>query len=71
MLSVIIPCYNEEKHVNKTFIEIFKALKNCKIKNYEIIFIDDGSKDTSLSIVKKIKNKNKKIIIVKNKNSIL
>ena len=69
MLSVIIPCYNEEKHVNKTFIEIFKALKNCKIKNYEIIFIDDGSKDTSLSIVKKIKNKNKKIIIVKNKKN--
>ena len=53
MLSVIIPCYNEEKLVKKTISEVLKAIKFCKIKKYEIVFIDDGSKDKSLEIVKK------------------
>ena len=38
MLSVIIPCYNEETLVKKSFVEIFKALKDSKITQYEIIF---------------------------------
>ena len=38
MLSIIIPCYNEEKLVKKTFSEVLKAIKFCRIKNYEIIF---------------------------------
>ena len=32
MLSVIIPCYNEEKLVKKTFTEVLKSIKICKIK---------------------------------------
>ena len=39
MLSVIIPCYNEETLVKKSFNEIFKALKDSKITQYEIIFL--------------------------------
>ena len=69
MLSVIIPCYNEEKLVKNSFLEIFKAIKICKIREYEIIFVDDGSKDNSLSIVEKLKKKNKKIKIIKNKRN--
>ena len=42
MLSVIIPCYNEETLVKKSFVEIFKALKDSKITQYEIIFFDDN-----------------------------
>ena len=42
MLSVVIPCFNEETLVKKSFTEIFKALKDSKIIQYEIIFFDDG-----------------------------
>ena len=38
MLSVVIPCFNEETLVKKSFTEIFKALKDSKIIQYEIIF---------------------------------
>ena len=69
MLSVVIPCYNEEKLVKKTISEILKAIKFCKIKKYEIIFIDDGSKDRSLEIVKKSFKKSKKIRIYKNEKN--
>ena len=66
MLSVIIPCFNEEKLVKKSFLEIEKALKLSKISKYEIIFIDDGSKDKSYLIIKKLSKKNKNIKIIKN-----
>ena len=69
MLSVIIPCYNEEKLVKKSISEILKAIKFCKIKKYEIIFIDDGSKDRSLKIVKKSFKKSEKIRIYKNEKN--
>ena len=70
MLSVIIPCYNEETLVKKSFVSIFKALKYSKISSYEILFIDDGSVDKSLSIVKKLKKQNKKIKILRNKKTL-
>ena len=70
MLSVIIPCYNEEKLVKKTFTEVLKSIKICKIKKYEIIFIDDGSSDKSLEIVKKNFKKIKNIRIYFNKKNL-
>ena len=56
MLSIIIPCYNEETLVKKSFIEIFKALKKSKIIQYEIIFFDDNSQDNSLEVIKEYKD---------------
>ena len=69
MLSVVIPCFNEETLVKKSFTEIFKALKDSKIIQYEIIFFDDGSKDSSLSIVENLQRQNKKIKIIRNKKN--
>jgi dolichyl-phosphate beta-glucosyltransferase len=58
-LSVIIPAYNEEKRLPKTLAEIDKYLRK-QIYAYEIIVVDDGSKDKTVEVVKglipKIKN---------------
>ena len=69
MLSILVPCYNEEPHVYQAFKEINKSLKRQKKINYEIIFINDGSKDKSLKLAKNLKKKNKKIIILNNKKN--
>ena len=69
MLSVIIPCFNEEKLVKKSILEILKAIKISKISKYEIIFIDDGSEDKSCFIVEQISKKKKNIKIIKNKRN--
>ena len=58
MLSILVPCYNEELLVKSSFKEIIKSLKSNKIKKYEIILIDDGSVDKSLTIVEKLQEKN-------------
>lgn len=52
-LSLIIPLYNEEESLHPLTNEIRKSLKNINI-SYEVIFIDDGSDDKSLKIIKEI-----------------
>ncbi len=52
MISIIVPCYREEKTLPIFYEEIKKVLVDLKIE-YEIIFIDDGSDDLTLSIIQK------------------
>ena len=60
MLSVIIPAYNEELSVERAYFTISKILKEAQIEN-EIIFIDDGSTDTTYEKIKKLADKEKNI----------
>ena len=48
-LSVIIPCYNVEDYVGKCI----ESVLDNKIKDIEIILVNDGSKDNTLDIIKK------------------
>ena len=59
-ISIIVPCYNEEETVEIFYKETSKYLKEITDK-YEIIYINDGSKDNTLSKVKKLADKDKKI----------
>ena len=55
-LSVVVPCYNEKASIKDFYEQLTKMLKKEKI-TYEIIFIDDGSYDNSLKIIKKLLKK--------------
>ena len=58
-LSVIVPCYNEEKNIVKFYNKILEDLKDIDL---ELIFINDGSKDkTQVEVDKLLKNKDFKI----------
>lgn len=46
MISIIIPCYNGEKYICR----LFDCLEQQTSKNFEVIFVDDGSKDNSINI---------------------
>ncbi len=52
-VSLVIPLFNEEESLNPLTNEIRKALKQIDI-SYEVIFVDDGSTDNSLKIIKDI-----------------
>lgn len=64
-LSVVVPCYNEEGNVELFFDEIEKIFKNKKV-TYEVIFVNDGSKDNTLEKLKKIVDKDSQNVKVIN-----
>lgn len=60
LLSIIVPCYNEGESIKYTYQEIKKVLNNINIK-HEIVFINDGSKDNTLQILKNIGQNDKSV----------
>ena len=66
-LSIIIPTFNDENIIKKKIYLLNKKLKKLPIK-YEIIVINDGSKDGTKSEIKKISKKCKLILINNNIN---
>lgn len=59
-LSIVIPLYNESESIVELNSSIINVLSNSKI-NYEIIYIDDGSKDNSWDKILEISTNNSKI----------
>lgn len=57
-ISIIVPCYNEEEALPIFYEEITKVMKDIKVK-YELIFVNDGSKDQTLDIMRDLSNKDK------------
>ncbi|MCX6724736.1 MAG: glycosyltransferase family 2 protein [Candidatus Shapirobacteria bacterium] len=62
-ISIFLPAYNEEKMLAKTTGEIDRVLKKVA-GDYEIIIIDDGSKDKTGQIADKLASENRKIKVV-------
>ena len=64
IISWIVPCFNEEKVI----LETLKRIREVSIKlnkfNWELILIDDGSRDNTKKIIKEIKNFPIKIILL-------
>lgn len=55
LLSVVVPCYNEEDSLEFFLDEIQKTLADY---NYEVIFINDGSEDSTLEKIRNLANSN-------------
>src|SRR3990167_9399858 len=60
MLSVVVPIYDEEESVLAFYAELLKELSKLA-KEYEIIFIDDGSRDKTLEIIKDLEKKDENV----------
>ena len=62
-VSVVIPLFNEEENAQEAYRQVKEALSAMGM-DYEIIFVDDGSRDGTLSILKGITNKDKKVRVI-------
>lgn len=60
-ISVVVPCYNEEQAIPYFYEEITKISKKMKNLDFEYIFVNDGSKDKTLEILKEYAKKDKKV----------
>jgi glycosyltransferase involved in cell wall biosynthesis len=63
-LSVILPVFNEEESLTLQYKAVSDAVKKLK-KTYEIIFVDDGSSDSSYDILKEIASSDKNVRLVR------
>lgn len=61
MLSIIVPCYNEEKSLPFFFKRIRKVIENLQI-NVEYIFINDGSTDQTLMVLRSLAINNPQVV---------
>ena len=66
ILSIIVPCYNEEESVPRFYAETVKqeAFFHEKDVEFEFIFVDDGSKDDTVAAVKALREKDERVHLV-------
>ncbi len=64
-ISFVIPIYNEELRISKTFTALKKLSIPNGLKLEKVIFVNDGSKDQSVAKINKFRGKNKKIKNIK------
>jgi len=62
-LSVVIPVYNEQENIRLLYEKLKESLDPLN-KEYEILFVDDGSTDRTLSILEEIQTKDNKLVVL-------
>lgn len=61
LLSIIVPCFNEEAAIPLFYEETMSVLKQIENYDYELIFVDDGSSDSTISIIKELSQSNERV----------
>ena len=60
-ITVIVPCYNEEASLPLFYEEITKVSNEMKNLEFEYLFINDGSKDKTIEILRELSKKDKRV----------
>lgn len=60
-ISIIVPCFNESESIPYFYKQLQNVMNNMKNSLFEILFIDDGSNDNTLDLIKKLSTKDKRI----------
>ena len=60
-ISIVIPCYNEEKVLPYFYEQVQEVAEKMSYIDFELLFIDDGSKDKTLEIIKSFKSADSRI----------
>jgi len=67
-ISVVIPAFNEEENVERVVGQAISELKK-KVKDYEVLVVDDGSTDKTGKILDKISKKNRRVRVLHHKKN--
>ncbi len=61
LISVVVPCFNEEENIPLFYREMTKVMEDMHYVSFEIIFIDDGSKDHTLLQAQKLAKEDSRV----------
>ena len=57
ILSIVVPCFNEEESINFFYEEVNRVVREMNVyEDTEFVFVDDGSSDKTLNILKELSN---------------
>lgn len=60
-ISIIVPCYNEQEAIPFFYDKITKLAEKMSYLDFEFIFVNDGSRDNTLKIIKPLANKDSRV----------
>ena len=63
-ISIIIPAYNEEESIPKLYERLINIINSIANYEFEVLFVNDGSKDKTLELIKELRKKDNRICYV-------
>jgi glycosyltransferase involved in cell wall biosynthesis len=63
-ITILIPAYNEEEVIYQLYSRLTNVIDSIRFFNFEILFVNDGSKDNTVKIIKKLREKDKRISFI-------
>ncbi|HKP73549.1 MAG TPA: glycosyltransferase family 2 protein [Pyrinomonadaceae bacterium] len=64
LISVVVPCYNEEAVLPETHARLVAVLEQLDAPGFEIVYVDDGSRDTTLGILRELQTADARVRVV-------
>ena len=66
LISVIVPCYNEEENITDFYDELMKTEAYFKKEevDFEILYVSDGSRDNTVQRVKELHQKDERVHLI-------
>lgn len=64
LVTILVPAYNEKDVLDMLYDRLLKIMNDNSSYNFEILFVNDGSKDNTLEIIKKLRDKDKRVCYV-------
>lgn len=61
LISIVIPCYNEEEVIAETLKQLIRLCDDQTKYDFELVFVDDGSRDATLQLLREAAEKDKRI----------
>ena len=61
LISIVVPCYNEQEALPEFYKEVKKIAKTMDYVEFEFIFVDDGSKDKTLPMLRLLHSKDSRV----------
>ena len=64
LMSVVIPCFNEQELITATYRRLVHVLGALPIADFELLFVDDGSRDRTLEILRTLQATDRRVRVV-------
>jgi len=64
LISVVVPCFNEAAVIGETYRRLVEALEAAPGTNFELVFVDDGSRDNTLALLQSLQSGDTRVRVV-------